>query len=248
MNGSDLRWFEAIDETWPAARYETLGLWTLREGQGGGNRVSAATLTKGASVPDGASIDAAEAAMRDMGQTPLFMIRPDNSALDEELKQRGYVVKDPVTIYACDLKLLMGEAIPRVSVFTIWEPLAMMKEIWAAGGIGPERLAIMNRVKGIKTGFLARHADKPAGAAFAAMHGDVAMVHAVEILANKRRFGMGRWIMRAAAFWAAEQGATQLSVICTEANVAANGLYASLGMPAMGHYHYRVMKTEPEPR
>ena len=60
--------------------------------------------------------------------------------------------------------------------------------------------------------------------------------------------GLDFFALAAAAFWAAEQGASQLSVICTEANVAANGLYASLGMPAMGHYHYRILKTEPEPR
>jgi hypothetical protein len=45
--------------------------------------------------------------------------------------------------------------------------------------------------------------------------------------------------MRAAAFWAQEQGAQTLSVICTKANAGANGLYQTLGMAIVGEYHYR---------
>lgn len=35
--------YETIDHTWPAARIWTETGWTLRDGQGGGKRVSAAT-------------------------------------------------------------------------------------------------------------------------------------------------------------------------------------------------------------
>ncbi len=242
MTADSSFWSEVIDGTWSAARYSTLGPWTLREGRGGGGRVSAATLSTVATPVDEDQITAAEGAMRDMGQPPLFMVRPEETALDGQLAARGHVVRDPVTIYTCPPDALMSEPIPRVTVFTIWEPLAIMREIWAAGGIGPERVAVMERVPGPKTGFLARHRDKPAGVAFAAIHGSVAMVHAVEVLPHQRRAGMARWIMRAAAFWAAEQQADTLSVICTRANVAANGLYASLGMQAVGQYHYRHLK------
>lgn len=232
-------WSDVIDATWPAASYRIDGRWTLREGQGGGSRVSATTLISPCAVVEDADIVSAEHAMRDMGQPSIFMIRAGESALDAQLAQCGYVVKDPVTIYACPPGLLMDAPLPRVTVFGIWEPLSIMQEIWAAGGIGPERLAIMHRVKGARTGFLARHSDKPAGAAFAAIHDRVAMVHAVEILAHQRRAGMGRWIMRAASFWAAEQQADMLSVMCTDANTGANALYTSLGMQAVGQYHYR---------
>ncbi|MDK3074030.1 GNAT family N-acetyltransferase [Sedimentitalea sp. JM2-8] len=232
-------WFEAIDGTWPAARYDRLGPWMIRCGRCGGNRVSAASLAAAGAASTDADIDRAEAAMQDMGQPRIFMIRPGETDLDRQLEIRGYAIKDPVTIYACDPQHLMTEQIPRVTVFSIWEPLAIMREIWASGGIGPERLAVMERAAGPKTGFLARHRDKPAGVAFAAIHDRVAMVHAVEILAHQRRAGMGRWIMRAAAFWAAENQADTLAVMCTVQNVAANALYASLGMQAVGQYHYR---------
>lgn len=239
MTRSAPDWSDVIDGTWPAAGYQSLGPWTLREGHGGGSRVSATTLVDPAAGATDHDISQAEQAMRDLGQPMLFMIRPQDAGLDAQLARRGYVIKDPVTIYACPPDLLTDEPLPRVCVFNIWDPLSIMKEIWAAGGIGPERLSIMQRAKGPKTGFLARHRDKPAGAAFAAMQDGVAMVHAVEILTHQRRAGMGRWVMRAAAFWAADQGADRLSVMCTQDNTGANALYTSLGMPAVGQYHYR---------
>lgn len=239
MNAPVPSWYDVIDGTWPAANYRNHGVWTLREGQGGGSRVSATTLAQPDAVFSGADIDSAETAMRDMGQPRIFMIREGETGLDQELAQRGYTRKDPVTIYACPPAQLMNEPIPRVTVFSLSEPLAIMREIWAAGGINESRLAIMDRADGPKTSFLCRHRDKPAGVAYAAIHDRVAMVHAVEIPAHQRRSGMGRWVMRAAAFWAAEQGAETLSVMCTVENTAANALYASLGMRPVGHYHYR---------
>lgn len=232
-------WYDVIDHTWPAAAFARCGAWTLRRGDGGGNRVSSTTLTDPGAIVDDNDFATAETAMRDMGQPRLFMIREGEADLDGALEQRGYVVRDPVTIYACPVGHLMDVPLPRVTVLNVWEPLAIMREIWAAGGIGPARLAVMHRACTPKTGFLGRHQDKPAGAAFAAIHQGVAMVHAVEILANKRRSGMGRWTMRGAAFWAADNGADTLSVMCTAQNVAANALYTSLGMQAVGQYHYR---------
>lgn len=244
MTAPTTDYFEVIDNTWPAARFERLGPWMLRQGQGGGSRVSATTACAPFTPAD---IDRAETAMRDMGQKCLFMVRPGDDDLDAALQVRGYGVVDPVTIYACPVDRLTDLELPRVTVFSIWEPLAIMTEIWAAGGIGPARLAVMHRARGPRTGLLARHRDKPAGTAFAAIHDGTAMVHAVEILPHQRRQGMGGWIMRGAAHWAAGQGAHTLSVMCTRANTAANALYASLGMEVVGQYHYRHLPQETEP-
>ncbi|MFC4668782.1 GNAT family N-acetyltransferase [Seohaeicola nanhaiensis] len=233
--------FDALDGTWPAASYRQLGPVTLREGQGGGSRVSAATI-EGDWTP--ADLDAAEAAMRDMGQKPIFQLRPGQQTLDAALADRGYSVLDPVNLYTCPVDLLCDIPLPRVTVLAVWEPLALMLEIWAEGGIGPARIAIMERVKGPKTGLLGRHADKPAGCAFVAIHDGIAMVHAVEVLPHQRRSGMGRWFMRAAALWARDNGAHTLALMCTKANVAANGLYSSLNMEVVGEYHYRHLTSE----
>jgi GNAT superfamily N-acetyltransferase len=74
------------------------------------------------------------------------------------------------------------------------------------------------------------------------------MVHALEIPKAHRRKGMGVWLMRQAALWAKPNGAEWMSVLCTQANVGANGLYASLGMKVVGQYHYRILPNTSEPK
>ena len=227
----------AIDGTWPAARQWHDGPWTLREGQGGGQRVSAASAN---GPVEAADIDSAEATLREVGQDPLFLIRPEDDALDQMLAERGYAVKDAVNLWATPIDKLTDKPVPRVTAFAIWEPLAIMEEIWATNGVGPARLAVMHRAA-CKTSILARWNEKPAGVAFAAVHGDVCMVHAVEVLAHQRRQGVAGWIMRRAAFWAKEQGATRVAVLCVAANEGANELYRSMGFEQADAYHYRTL-------
>ncbi|MFD2741007.1 GNAT family N-acetyltransferase [Sulfitobacter aestuarii] len=227
--------YTAIDGTWPAARSWVQGPWRLREGHGGGQRVCAATAEGDVSEAD---IADAEAGMRDLNQQPLFMIRQGEDVLDALLAARGYEIVDPTHIYEAPIENLTDVPIPRVTAFSIWEPLAIMKEIWAKGGIGVERLAVMARAE-VKTGILARWNEQPAGVAFAAVQGDICMVHAVEVLPHQRQQGVARWIMRRAAFWGQAQGATRLAALCVAENRAANGLYRALGFELAGGYHYR---------
>jgi GNAT superfamily N-acetyltransferase len=227
--------YAAIDGTWPAAGFHNVGPWMLREGGGGGKRVSAVTAV-GQATPD--DIGPAEDAMRAMGQQPLFMIRDSDVAMDAALDALGYAIVDPVNGYLTPVSTLTDKPIPRVTAFAIWEPLAIMAEIWAKGGIGPERLRVMDRAR-TKTGILARWNEKPAGAGFVAIHHGIAMVHAVEVLPHQRRQGVAGWIMRAAAVWAQQNGAHTMAVLCTQANIPANRLYQQLGFRKLCGYHYR---------
>ena len=233
--------FAALDGTWPAAHYTRHGPWLLRAGQGGGSRVSAATAE---GMVEEADLAEAETAMSAMGQSPLVMVRPGDGPLDALLERRGYAVKDPVIAYACPVRHLTDVTLPRVTVLPVWEPLAIMREIWEEAGIGPARLAVMERAKGPKTGLLARYNDKPGGTGFVALHHGVAMLHALEILPHQRQQGLGKWMMRAAAHWAAEHGAHTLAVVCTRANDGANALYSALGLSVVGQYHYRAFSGE----
>lgn len=229
--------YETIDGTWPAASKQHIGSWTIRDGQGGGKRASAAT---GDATGD---IAQAEDAMRALAQTPLFMIREGDTALDAHLHARGYQIIDPTNGYATPVETLTDIPIPRVTAFAIWEPLAIMEEIWAEGGIGPARLDIMARPE-TKTGILARWNEKPAGVGFVAVHEGVAMVHAVEVLEHQRRQGVAQWIMRQAAFWARDNGAHTLAVLTTANNGPANALYQRLGFASAPGYHYRILQTK----
>lgn len=222
--------FAAMEATWPPAARQSLGPFCLRDGAGGGKRVSAASL-EGSFT--GADLDAAEAAMAQ----PLFLIRPGDEALDAALAARGYRVVDPVLAYAVPVA---GIAPPDLmTTFPHWPPMEIARALWSDAGIGPARLAVMERAAGPKCVILGRVQDRAAGVAFVACHGEVAMLHALEVAQALRRQGSAHNILRAAAAWAQDQGAVTLALVVTEANATARGLYASLGMNLVGQYHYR---------
>jgi GNAT superfamily N-acetyltransferase len=233
--------YHIVDATWPAAQYLTIGNWTIRKGARGGQRVSAATANGPVTSAD---INVAAQAMVALDQSALFMIRQGDEALDELLAAKGYRRHDPVTAYQCPIENLTKIAPDRMAAFAVWPPLAIINEIWAKQGIDAGRQAVMQRAKGPKAAILARQNDKPAGAAYVAIHKKAAMLHALEVLSDHRRQGVANNIMGRAALWAQDNGATSFSAICLRDNMAANALYASLNMQNVGHYHYRIKKPE----
>jgi ribosomal protein S18 acetylase RimI-like enzyme len=217
-----------MEATWPTARTWRAGPFLCRDGAGGGKRVSAASLV---GKWDEADLDAL-----DHG---LMLIRASDQALDAALEARRWRIVDPVVAYAAPVADLTAD-LPHLAAFAHWPPLEIARTIWAAGGIGPARVAVMDRVAGPKAAVLARTGDRPSGAAFVALHGDEAMLHALEVRESQRRQGAGETLVRAAANWAASEGAHQLSLVVTEQNIAARALYARLGMKVVGQYHYRM--------
>lgn len=232
-----LKLAEVCEATWPPASHKALGAWIIRDGKGGGNRVSAAT--EAWPVTD-ADLPVAEQAMRALDQEPLFQIREGDDKLDALLEAHGYVVRDPVNLWAGSTAALANVTIPRATVYTMWPPLELVRDLWADGGIGAARQAVMERADCEKTALLVRNGDHPAGAAFAGIHDGVAMVHALYVKPAERRQGAGALLIRAAAKWALGHGAETIGLIVTQGNHAANPLYADLGLARVGHYHYRA--------
>jgi GNAT superfamily N-acetyltransferase len=230
------------EATWPPARTQRHGPWLIRQGLGGGQRVSAASALGGWQDSD---IPAAESAMRALGQDPLFVLWPDanpqDNALDAALDARGYHLHDPVVAFAAPVDTLADTAPAFLTTFPHWPPLGIATALWAESGIGPARLAVMDRVSGPKTVILGRTGDRAAGVAFVATHGPHAMLHALDVAPALRRQGTARNILRAAALWARDQGASTLSLLVTKRNLAACSLYASLHMSVVGQYHYRKL-------
>ena len=218
--------FDVIEATWPPATAERQGPWTVRDGAGGGQRVSATTVEAEHTAAD-----------LDGCASTLFMVRNGEDALDADLEARGFTIGDPTVAYAISVSELTREPVPPVSAFALWPPLAIQRDLWAEGGIGPARVDVMDRVKGPKTSILARHADQPAGSAFVAIHENIAMIHAIEVTPAMRRQGVGANILRCAAHWAQDQGADTLALLVTRANTPANALYASQKFEVVGHYH-----------
>ena len=229
----------ALAATWPAAETLASGPFLLRRSPGGGSRVTAATAPPGA-ADLAAALPRAEAQMRAWGQVPIFQIVPDTPGLDALLDAAGYDLKDPTMIYAAPAALLARIETPRMTGFAHWPPLAIQAEIWAAGGIGPDRQAVMHRAPDPRISLLARDSDQPAGTAFAAIHDGIAMIHAIEIVPALRRRGNARRLIARAAAWALDHGAAHLALAVTEANAGARALYAGIGMSPAARYHYRV--------
>ncbi|WP_113910596.1 GNAT family N-acetyltransferase [Roseovarius dicentrarchi] len=230
------RLFRALEATWPAHAAHKLGPWLLREGRGGGKRVSAASAHAPATHADLAQ---AEGAMDSMGQPRCFMIRGGETGLDALLAQAGYEVIDPVTIYAAPLDALKMDTPAPTASFHLWEPLAIQHEIWHSGGIGPARIDVMYRAGGAKTALMGRRDGHVVATGFAAIDGATAMVHALEVLPGYRRQGVARALMLEAARWAIPLSAAHLAVACTATNSAATALYTSMGMRSACRYHYR---------
>lgn len=223
-----------MEATWPAAASHIAGPWRIRDGKGGGQRVSA-TTAHSAWTPSDIALAEAEAAR--LAQRPLFLIHASDDALDTALAAAGYHIHDPVVAYSAPCASF--DAPDPMDAFAHWPPLAIARDLWAEASIGPARLAVMHRALGPKTALLGRHKDRASGAAFVALHGDIAMLHALEVAPPMRHQGSARALVRAAAFWAADHGAATLSLVVTAANTPARALYASLGMQAVGQYHYR---------
>ena len=237
MTLTEAQLFDLIDVTWPAASTGMAGPFRIREGRGGGSRVSAATA-EGAF--DDIDFSHAEEAMRKLGQTPLFMVRGGEYALDRALAAQGYLVKDPVIGFVSKVEPLMAALPPPVTTFEIWPPLPIEAELWEAGGIGPARLDVMLRAECDRTTILGRLDDTPAGVAYVGRVGAHGMIHAIEVAPHFRRRGLGGHMIAAAARWVRQTGGTHLSLIVTRANAGAQALYSSLGMTPVGQYHYRI--------
>ena len=228
--------YDVLEQSWPAAGTQRVGPWLIRAGKGGGQRVSAATAEDTVGTAD---IPQAEAAMQALGQDPLFMLRDRDTGLDAVLEAQGYRKHDPVVVYAAPTAMLASPAPSPMTAFPSWPPLAIAAQIWADAGIGPGRIAVMERVTGPKTAILGRVKDRASGVAFVACYGETAMLHALEVVPNLRRQGSANNIMRMAAIWAQDHGANRLCLAVTAANTNARALYASLGMEVVGTYHYR---------
>ncbi|WP_407494375.1 GNAT family N-acetyltransferase [Pseudooceanicola sp. MF1-13] len=234
-------YFACADATWPAAEKIECGPFMLRKSPGGGKRVTAATVIGDVTSDD---IAIAETRMREFGQKPLFSLRAGDEELDDILAARGYAMVDQTNVLSAPVEDLIHEDtdIEQASL-AVWEPLAIQLDFWAQGGVGPDRIAVMERADCPKTALIGRHDNSPGGTCYVGVAQGIGMMHALEIVPSARRAGMGRAMSVHAAQWAAQEGATHFAVLCVQANEAANALYAKLGMTKVGQYHYRIKES-----
>lgn len=225
----------AFEATWPAAEYVDTGTLRTGRGLGAGGRVSSTiALAPGWSADD---LDSAERVHCDWNQRPMFRLPDSDLILSAALTARGYRPESPTAIMVADCAAL-ADKLPPLTVFPVWPPIEVQRSLWAAGHISPPRQAVMERVAGPRLSFLGRLDDRVAGAAFAAIAGDVAMIHAIEVVPSLRRRGMAGWLICAAAQWGAQNGASRLGLAVSQANHGARATYDHLGFREVGTYSY----------
>jgi len=154
------------------------------------------------------------------------------------LEERGFARHAPTVIMEAPVASLCDRPVPRLAAFTIWPPLAIQREIWAAGGIGRARQAVMERVQDPHISIMGRVEDRVAGTAFVARHGEIAMIHAIETDPALRRRGVAGWMMCQAANWAAAQGASRFCLAVSRDNAQALALYHRMGFREVAGYAY----------
>lgn len=239
---SEQRLMEVLEATWPPAEVQEAAGWRLRRGDGGGQRVSAATWT-GDGSPSSEAIDAAEAVMRGWGQRPLFQIS-EQQEVDAILCARGYRIGDPTVLYVAPSEPLTGAEQHIAAAYRATFVPAILEGVWDAGGIGANRRAVMARASGPSVYLMSRVGDRPCAGAFLAIDGDIAMIHAIEVMIRYRRNGAARLLMEAGARFATDHSARWMALAVTQANAGARALYEKMGMVEAGSYHYRVHEND----
>ena len=226
----------AFEARWPAAEYAQAGPFRIGRGLGGGKRVGSARAV----APDWheADIDAAVRIQQAWDQPPVFRVARTEDALAEALLERGFHDHTPTLMLTAPITALTDLAVPPVTSFALWPPLAIQRDLWAEQGIGPARLAVMERVRVPKAALLGRIRDRAAAVAFVAATKGIAVLHALEVLPAMRRQGLAGWTLREAAFWGQTQGAARMLLAVTAENAGAIALYRGLGFSQIAGYRY----------
>ena len=227
----------ASEVCWPPLNKKSIGPWIIREGEGGGNRVSSTTANDCFTKKD---IFLAENHMSLLNQENIFHIRQKDSELDYILEGLGYSLVDKPLVYGSKIAKMSPPCVPPMTVFNIWPPLRIMKDIWKIGGTTDSRMAVMARCKVRKTAILGRIENKVAGCAFISEYKGIAILQSLFVLPNYRRKGLAGFIISESVKWASYKESSYLALMTDKYNKEARGLYDSLGMTVIDNYHYRV--------
>lgn len=237
---------QALRATWPPERVVRGDGWALGVSTGGqaeaGSRVNCLTPDDPDAALSDTARDAAVAAAQAEGLSPLWAAPMESrSALASQLVAEAWAPWDPTAFWVAPaVPVDLTDAAKGVRVMALRAPVAAAAALWAEGGVGPQRRAIMDRVRGRKLTLLARDGADPAGLAFAALCETtrIGFVHAVHVASTHRRRGVGRALMRAAQVFLRGSGAGWTAVAVRVGNAEAEAIYAASGFERQGAYAY----------
>ena len=226
-----------LEDTWPPEQVIYFENWTIRITDGAGKRASAISLE---GTWEETSFRKLKDLLGKLGKSEIFIIHQSGSLFEKELNKLNYQVFDKSCIFEISVTELIKSKPPPMSMFSIWPPLHIQKELWNSNGIGLQRQFVMDRAIQLKTSILGRWNDNPVASAFIAKSGNMAFLHALVVDQNFRRQGVAQALMRHAGQWAEKHNCAKLMVVTTEENAAATSLYTSLEFQLVNKYHYRI--------
>ena len=233
---------ETAARAWPHRREAVIDGWRVRLSGGGSKRANSVQTLRWSGADAEAAIDQAEGLYRADCQPAIFQVvdisRPDD--LDARLERRGYQVVDRTLLMT---RRVAGGGVSSGVAMRFDSPPSSWFDVYLST-VTPDRRAtapaIVAGLPDPKCFFVADFDMTASAVGLGVAEGRYAGVECMATLAEARRSGGARRVMRELEDWAAEQGAKTLWLQVVEANTPARRLYESLGFEAQGMYWYRV--------
>jgi ribosomal protein S18 acetylase RimI-like enzyme len=232
----------------PAQRVAFDGSFVLRSFLGGTGRANAASSLWPMYDPDlVARIVRIETLYEAQGLPVRFRSTPlDPLGLAAMLTGRGYVTKDETIVFTVSAEIL-ARADEAVTVLAVPDADWMAITATAEHQI-PARRAEKERAVGMMmvpaTWLVLHEAGKPVACISAVADGNLAGLFDLAVVPEARRRGLSARITRAAAHWAAAQGARWIWAQVAASNQASCAAQRSLGMQEVYRYIYYVRPQE----
>ncbi|MHB2267863.1 GNAT family N-acetyltransferase [Aliihoeflea sp. PC F10.4] len=242
-----VRRFEAASfRAWPSATSFYDGTWSVRltPDMKARRLNSINPLDRGDAERIDERIETLHARFAEAGRPVAFRLSPLASAdLEAHLDRSGWSIESPSLVMRADLGEMELSALStadEVSVEKFRDAAIAMDNLDLAHAAGFD--ALIGRIQPNVGLFHIDIDGTPAANAICVCDGQVAGLFEVVTAERFRGHGLGRQIVEAALNWARRQGA-KIGWLQVEAdNMAALGLYRSLGFDNIYSYHYR---TEP---
>ena len=232
----------------PAQRLAFDGSFVVRSFLGGTGRANAASSLCAMDDPDlAARIERIETLYEAQGLPVRFRSTPlDPAGLTAMLTARGYVTKGETIVFTVSAEIL-ARADEAVTILAVPDADWMTITATAEHQV-PARRAEKERAVGmmmVPAAWLVLHdGGKPVACISAVASGNLAGFFDLAVVPEARRRGLSARITRAAAHWAAAQGARWIWAQVAASNQASCAAQRSLGMQEAYRYIYYVRPQE----
>ncbi|MBA8881609.1 GNAT family N-acetyltransferase [Phyllobacterium myrsinacearum] len=184
---------------------------------------------------------------RACGRQPVFRLSPlAPKALDAYLDTLGWTRFDESLVMLADLATVdLSDAIDQIPLQDIgWYVDAAVQVQQENPALKPGLLEVISAIRPAKGLFVIEEGDEPVSTAICVHDGALAGLFNIGTLADRRRKGYGRMIVKSAIKWAVQHGAKRGWLQVEADNAGAIALYEKIGFTEAYRYAYRRAPEE----